>query len=245
MEHETSVEITRLRSYGRRRGRPLRNNQQHAFSDVLPRITVVPPQNPEKSRLTQAELDGQFPSTPSEIWLEIGFGGGEHMIAQCSHHADNNQSIGYIGCEPYVNGAAKAADAVHRLGLEYVRLWPDDARQLLDMLPDNCLSRVYILFADPWPKAKHNKRRLINTELFEDLARVMKLGGDLRIATDDPSYQVWILQHILDAKDFCWQVQTPKDWINPWPDHSQTRYEAKALKARRIPQYYRLTRNSQ
>lgn len=242
MESEPFLESTRLRSYGRRRGRPLRHNQQQAFSEVLPKITMIPPQNPEHPRLTQGELEGQFPSPPSEIWLEIGFGGGEHMIAQCRRHGENNQKIGYIGCEPYVNGAAKAADAMHKLGLDTVRLWPEDARPLLDMLPDACLSRVYILFADPWPKAKHNKRRLINTELFTALARVMKPSSSLRIATDDPSYQIWILQHILHATDFCWQVETPDDWIKPWPDHETTRYEAKALKAGRIPQYYHLTR---
>lgn len=202
-----------IQTFGRRRGRRLRPNQQALLQDLLPRLKI-------------AETEGQL--NPRELFgpgirdyrLEVGFGGGEHLADQAAHHPE----VGFIGCEPYLNGIVALLRKVKASKLPNVRVWPADARGLLPRLPDHCLSRVYVLFPDPWPKARHHKRRLISPPFLDALARVMMPGGELRVASDDPDYIVWILERLTGHPEFRWLARRPADWRRPPPDQIATRY---------------------
>jgi tRNA (guanine-N7-)-methyltransferase len=209
-----------LRSYGRRRGRKLSPRQQGLLAHVLPRLALdlgsPPPANP-------ASL---FTDSVREVWLEIGFGGGEHLIWQAEHHAD----VGIIGCEPFVDGVVKVLSAIDERGIGNVRLWMEDARTLLRWLPDGSIGRVFVLFPDPWPKKRHGKRRLIAPATLSLLARVMRAGAELRIATDSGDYLRTILLAIAAEPAFAWQAAGPGDWRQRGPDWPATRYEQKAAR---------------
>src|SRR5258708_7141878 len=218
-----------IQSYGRRRGRPLRSGRASLIAELLPKLAIPTPQ-------LGAVIDPKtlFATRPDAVWLEIGFGGGEHLAAQAEAH----RRIGFIGAEPYVNGIGGLLARARDAGLDNLRLWPDDIRILLPALRSASLERVFILFSDPWPKARHHKRRLIAPPLLADLARVMSSGAELRIATDDPDYQVWIGEHLAAAAAFegaAARPDPPADWL-------PTRYEAKALSAGRLPLYWRYRR---
>jgi tRNA (guanine-N7-)-methyltransferase len=161
----------------------------------------------------------------SEVWLEIGFGGGEHMAAQAALRPD----VLVLGAEPFLNGVASALRHVDEAGLDNVRLREGDARQLLLDLPDGCLTRVFILFPDPWPKTRHHKRRLIQTDVIAELARTLKPGGRLRFATDWADYADWTLAKLTKSPDFKWLAERADDWRKPPTDHVTTRYEQKRL----------------
>src|SRR5215212_10140989 len=166
------------RIYGRRRGRPLRPGQLHLQETLLPRIAVTPP---ETGMLDPASL---FEERPEAVWLEIGFGAGEHLAAQAEAHPE----IGFIGCEVFENGVARLVAEVARRDLANIRVFPDDARELLDALAPDSLGLVFILFPDPWPKTRHHKRRLVSTATLDRLAVLMRKGAELRLATDDCGY---------------------------------------------------------
>jgi tRNA (guanine-N7-)-methyltransferase len=172
------------------------------------------------------------------VWLEIGFGGGEHLIQA----AADNPNIGFIGCEPFVNGMAKALAAIEAQGLANLRLHPDDAAGLLDWLPDASLSRVFLLFPDPWPKRRQRKRRFISDESLAALTRVMRSGAELRFATDIDDYAGWTLARIRRSPDFVWSAAQSADWALPWQGWRETRYEAKAKNAGRRPVYLTFNR---
>lgn len=159
------------------------------------------------------------------MWLEIGFGGGEHMIGQAARHPD----IGFIGCEPFIEGMAKALGQIEDHGLTNIRLHMDDVRPIVSGLAANTLDRVYILFPDPWPKKRQQKRRLIQPDFLSDLARVLKSGGQLRFATDVKSYADEALAHFINHPAFEWQASAADDWRKPPQDHLTTRYESKKL----------------
>ena len=159
------------------------------------------------------------------LWLEIGFGGGEHLAYQ----AERNPGVGIIGCEPYLNGIGEPLKQIETRKLKNIRLHGDDARPLIDALPDASLDRVFILYPDPWPKTRHHKRRIISTEFLTSLARVMKPGAELRLATDHADYATWMLERLLAHPDFKWTAKSCDDWLKPWPDYTPTRYEQKAL----------------
>jgi tRNA (guanine-N7-)-methyltransferase len=181
---------------------------------------------------------GLFPFAPREIWLEIGFGGGEHLLAQAGAHRD----IGFIGCEPFVNGVAKALAGIEEAGLDNIRLRAGDAGALVERLPDACLARVAILYPDPWPKRRHNKRRLVSDATIAALARVMRAGAELRFATDIDDYAGWALRRLLASPDFVWRAREADDWRRPWADWPGTRYEAKAKREGRPPVYLTFSR---
>jgi tRNA (guanine-N7-)-methyltransferase len=204
-----------LRSFGRLKSRPIKPRQAALMDSLLPSIRV--PQQPF------APL-GLMPEA-AEVWLEIGFGGGEHMAAQAARRPD----VLVIGAEPFLNGVASALRHIDEAGLSNVRLQDGDARELLAHLPDACVARVFILFPDPWPKARHNKRRLIQPEVVAELARVLKPGGRLRFATDWADYADWTLERILASPDFRWPAERADDWRVPPADHVTTRYEEKKL----------------
>lgn len=170
-----------------------------------------------------------------ELWLEIGFGGAEHLIWQARHSPD----VGIIGCEPFDEGVVKAVTGIAEHGLSNVRLHADDARAVLRYLPDCSLSRVFILFPDPWPKKKHQKRRLFSPALLRLLARVMRPGAELRFGTDIGDYARTGLLALLGSRDFVWPAQSATDWRVRPDDWPETRYEAKAVREGRKRYYFR------
>lgn len=206
------------------------------MEQVLPRLRV-----PEAAFTAP---DRAFTREPKEIWFEVGFGGGEHARAL----AEANPQVGLIACEVFENGICSMLSAlVPDDGTEAIpplpdnlRLWPEDARHLLSRLPDAALSRLYLMFPDPWPKARHAKRRFVHPANVELAARVIRPGGLWRIATDDPTYQAWTAE-VLAAQDV-FDVPPPAlERPAGWPP---TRYEAKAIKAGRQPMYWSLTRRA-
>ena len=173
-----------------------------------------------------------------EVWLEVGFGAGEHLLA----HAAANRDVGLIGCEPYVSGVARMARGLLDAGLDNVRIWRDDARLLIDRLAERSLARVFVLFPDPWPKTRHHKRRFISAPVLERLAAVMRDDAELRVATDDGDYLVWILAHLAASESFAWTAREPSDWRRRPPGWPATRYERKALEQGRCCTYLRYRR---
>lgn len=204
-----------LRSYGRIKSRPIKPRQAGLMDSLLPRLTMA--EGPLDPRALAPDA--------GEVWLEIGFGGGEHMAAQAARRPD----VLLLGAEPFLNGIASALRHIDEQGLANVRLKPGDARELLAQLPDASLDRVFILFPDPWPKARHKKRRLIQADTVAELARVLKLGGRLRFATDWADYAAWTLQRLIAAPAFRWTAERADDWRRPPADHITTRYEQKRL----------------
>jgi tRNA (guanine-N7-)-methyltransferase len=220
------------RLYGRRRGRPLRPGRQLLQQELLPRLAIA---LPETGPLDPASL---FPTAPAAIWLEIGFGGGEHLAEQAERHPE----IGFIGSEVFENGIARLVAEIARRGLGNVRLFADDARLLLDRLAPASLGRVFILFPDPWPKMRHHKRRLVAPATLDRLAILMPPGAELRLATDDPGYLGWMLAHVTAHPAFAWLARRPADWRERPADWPVTRYEEKARAAGRAPVFLRFRR---
>jgi tRNA (guanine-N7-)-methyltransferase len=221
--------------YGRRKGRRLRPGQARLVAEYLPQIEITEP--PEPGFLNPCAL---FPPGLDDIWLEIGFGAGEHLLAQ----ADSNPRVGFIGCEPFFNGVVQLLGGIHERGITNIRIYRDDARLLLARLPDSGVARAFVLFPDPWPKTRHHKRRMISKPVLDELARILKPGAELRIATDDPGYLDWILQRVIGHGGFDWLARRPVDWREKPDDWPDSRYEAKALQAGRPCAYLRFVSRS-
>ncbi|MEM7527627.1 MAG: tRNA (guanosine(46)-N7)-methyltransferase TrmB [Pseudomonadota bacterium] len=218
--------------YGRRHGKKLRDGQKRLLDTRL--AALAPPgvgweENPDRAPLDPAAL---FPGARA-LWLEIGFGGGEHMIAQAAANPD----IGIIGCEPFVNGVAMLLSAIERAGVGNLRVHAGDARDLMDVLPEASVDRAFLLYPDPWPKKRHWKRRFINPDQLDQLARVLRPGAHFRVATDIEDYVRHTLEQMQRDPHFTWCAEGPTDWRTPWPDWPGTRYEAKALREGRRPHY--------
>lgn len=213
--------------FGRRKGHPLTETRAALFDTVLPRLAF--PLDDERI----ADPKSLFLDPVDAVRVEIGFGGGEHLI----HEAKARPRDGFIGCEPFLNGMAKALAAVQAAGLANVRLHFGDAVEVLDRLPDASVARVDLLYPDPWPKKRHWKRRFVATDRVARVARVLAPGGTFRVASDIPSYIDWTLLHLIDDPAFRWTARTADDWRRPYPGWPGTRYEAKALKAGRTPAY--------
>lgn len=211
-----------LRSYGRTRARALKPRQAALLERLLPRLAV-----PTEGEI---ELDALFAAprwrgAESAVVLEIGFGGGEHLVAQAAAHPDAR----FVGVEPFLNGVASCLRHIEESGVGNVRLLCGDARDAIARLPGASLDLVYVLFPDPWPKKRHWKRRLVQPDFRDALARVMKPGAELRFATDWAHYAEWTLWQFTRDKRFCWTAERADDWRAPWPGHATTRYEAKRL----------------
>ena len=215
--------------YGRRKGKRLRQHQGDLLATVLPKLRV-----PD---LAPVDLGTALPAARSFV-LEIGFGGGEHLAAQ----ARRSPEVGFIGCEPFVNGIAKLLVAIEAEALANVRIWDRDAAELLQILPDASLDRVYILYPDPWPKRRQRKRRFVSRANLSALARVMRSGGELRFATDIDDYAGWALARVFATPHFRWAAHRPDDWRVPWEGWASTRYETKALREGRRPSYLTFVR---
>ena len=202
-----------LRTFGRTKGRPLSARQQGLVDALLPRISV-----PESGPVG---LDPRF----GQHILEIGFGGGEHLVAQAKRHP----GTGFIGIEPFVNGLAKALTGIEENALENVRLHLGDARDVIPRLPDASLDRIYLLFPDPWPKTRHAKRRFVQDETAAEFVRLLKPGGLLRVATDVMAYADHALEVLRRQDRLRWLAERADDWRQPPADHITTRYETKRL----------------
>lgn len=214
--------------YGRRLGRPLSPHQTELIETLLPKIAV--PEGP-------LDLQELFPSCGA-FGFEVGFGGGEHVVAQALAHPDT----GFIACEPFVNGVAKLLMAIEAEGLANVRVHMGDARDVLVRVPDRSLSKAFVLFPDPWPKLRHYKRRFIQLQTLDQLARVLKPGGEFRVATDHADYRIWALQHLIADSRFRWAAERASDWRVRPADWPATRYEQKAVAAGRACIYLRFIR---
>ncbi|MGZ3310002.1 MAG: tRNA (guanosine(46)-N7)-methyltransferase TrmB [Xanthobacteraceae bacterium] len=212
--------------FGRRKGHPLRPRQAALFETLLPRLaldlTATPP--------APASL---FPNPVDDVRLEIGFGGGEHLIAEARMHP----RTGFIGAEPFVNGMAKALAAIAAENLSNIRLHHGDATELLAWLPPASLARVDLIYPDPWPKRRHWKRRFVQDQSVAAIARILRPGGEFRFASDIPDYAAWTLKHLVQSRDFVWVAERADDWRHAWPGFSGTRYEAKAKREGRVPCY--------
>ena len=218
--------------YGRRRGKKLRAGQESLLDSLLPKLLITVP--PEPQKIDPASL---FGASREDIWLEVGFGAGEHLVWQAEHHPD----VGLLGCEPFINGVAKCLAHIERTGVSNIRLFTDDARLVMAALPDRSLSRAFILFPDPWPKTRHHKRRFVERGNLDVLARLLKPGAELRLATDDPSYLPWMVEHACAHPDFEWLAGRPSDWRERPDDWPPTRYEQKMLAGHK-PVFLRLRR---
>ena len=216
--------------YGRRRGKHLRESQEAYLEEDLAALSPGPvgwDVNPGRRALDLPALFGG-----REVWLEVGFGGGEHMVHQASLHP----SAGIIGCEPYINGVAMLLGKIRRAGVDNLRVHPGDARDLFDVLPDASIARAFLLYPDPWPKKRHHRRRFVTPEHLAPLARVLKPGAEFRVAPDIPDYVRQTLEEVPRA-GFDWLAEGPGDWRRPWGDWISTRYEQKALREGRVPHY--------
>ena len=181
---------------------------------------------------TGAALDpaGLFPREMRAFWLEIGFGAGEHLAWQGARHPD----IGLIGCEPFVNGVSSLLKRIDEGGLDNIRIHPDDARPLIESLPEASIARCFLLFPDPWPKARHHRRRFVRLETLDSLARILTDGAEFRIASDDSGLVDWMLYQLRRHPAFRWSATRAQDWRTRPEDWPPTRYEAKALHGRPV-----------
>lgn len=215
------------RLYGRQRGRPLSGRQRRLLDALLPRLAI------DLARPPPAPPTRMFAPPVDDLWLEIGFGAGEHLVWQ----AERQARVGLIGCEPFLNGVAQLLGKIEDAGLANVRVHAGDAREVLDWLPEASLGRVFALFPDPWPKTRHHKRRLIAPDTLARLARLMRPGAELRIGTDIGAYARASLLAERATPAFAWQAECARDWRRRPPDWPPTRYEAKAVAEGRRPIY--------
>ena len=214
--------------FGRRKGHALRPRQTALFDTLLPRLAL------DTDVQAPADLRTLFPAEVEEVRLEIGFGGGEHLLAQAAAHP----RIGFIGSDAFVNAVAKALAGVEERQLANVRLHFGDAAHLIDWLPPGGLARLDLLYPDPWPKKRHWKRRFVQDASLSRIARLLRPGGEFRFATDIADYAAWTLERVQRSSDFVWTAEKADDWRKPWPGFGGTRYEAKAMREGRTPAYF-------
>ena len=222
--------------YGRRKGQTLSPRKKRLLKEILPGVSLSV--SNVKSRALDPRTLFDFPV--QSVWLEIGFGKGEHLAMQ----AGANPGIGFIGCEPFINGVAGLVTKIHENGLKNVRIYADDVRDILSLLKDASLGRVFLLHPDPWPKKRHAKRRFVNKANLEALARVMAPGAVLRIGTDHPAYMAWIMVRMQHRLDFEWTAERAADWRSPPEDWPETRYAAKAKAGDQPCAYFTYLRSS-
>jgi tRNA (guanine-N7-)-methyltransferase len=218
--------------FGRRIGKPLRATQAARFETLFPKLKL------DLSAPAPKDLHTLFAANVNAMRVEIGFGGGEHLLGEAEKYPDT----GFIGVEPFLNGMAKALAGIEERGLENVRLYDNDAAFVLDWLPEASIARVDLLYPDPWPKKRQLKRRFVSADNLARIARVLKPGGEFRFASDIASYVEWTLAHIRHQPALEWTAARANDWRQAWADWPGTRYEAKALKEKRNPAYLQFRR---
>lgn len=223
--------------YGRRHGKALRPRRRELLEtrlDALAPPGVAWADNPDRRPVDPAA----FVPGARDLWIEVGFGAGEHLVAT----AAANRDVAIVGCEPFVNGVAALLAHIERERVENVRIHAGDARDLLDVLPEASVGRAYVLYPDPWPKRRHWRRRFVNPETLVPLARALRPGAELRVATDIDDYVRHTLERVAERPEFDWMAERPEDWREPWKGWPGTRYEAKALREGRRPTYLRFRR---
>ena len=218
---------TSPRFYGRRKGRPLRRGMQALLTDMLPDLRF-------DATRPLAKQFGQSISQQADLALEIGFGGGEHLAGL----AQANPAVNFIGAEPFVNGVASLIRHIQKSQLSNIRIWDDDVRLILPALPVAGLSQVFIMFPDPWPKKRHAARRILQPEMMNVLAQLIRPSGQLVLASDDPTAKGWLLQTAMSHSQFCWTARRPANWRQRPPHLPATRYMTKAEKAFRRPSWF-------
>lgn len=230
-ETKTTFRDPERRFFGRRKGKNLSSRKQGLMDTLLPRISVRLPQGDDL--LNPHTL---FDTPKRALWLEIGFGKGEHLAWQ----ARANPDVGLLGCEPYLNGIAGLLTHIEEGGIENIRVYGDDARHVIWKLPTASVERVFLLHPDPWPKARHARRRFVGPKNLDDIARILVDGGEFRVGTDHPIYREWTVLQMSERTDFAWLNPDPEQWHERPGDWPETRYEAKALEGRAT--YFRFRR---
>lgn len=218
--------------FGRRKGHKLRPHHASLIEDLLPRLAL------DISAPAPATLTALFPAGTSAVRLEIGFGGGEHLLAE----AIAFPTTGFIGCEPYVNGMAKILAQIEARNLTNIRLFAGDAGELLAWVPPQSLARIDLIHPDPWPKRRHWKRRFVQDTTIAAMARALTPQGEFRFVCDIDDYTSWTLWHMQNSSDFTWLAEHADDWRAPWPGYTMTRYGAKATREGRKASYLRFQR---
>ncbi len=227
------TEARPLRSYGRRKAKPLSARKERLIGELLPRLRL------KLSAPPPSLLTTLFAAQVDDVWLEIGFGSGEHLLWQAETHKD----VGFIGCEPFVNGMGSLLGAIEDRDIETIRVHDGDAREVLAWLPDRSIGRVFLLFPDPWPKKRQLKRRLLSADVLGELARVLRPGGEFRFASDNGDYAAQVLLLARQSGAFNWTAERATDWRERVPDWPETRYERKALGDGRESTYLRFIRS--
>lgn len=222
------------RLFGRRAGRPLTARRRRLIDELLPAVALELPAH------GTIDPSAEFATPPDEVWLEVGFGKGEHL----AHQAAGHPAVGLIGCEPYLGGVASLLAAIEDRGLANVRVFAGDARLLLDRLAESSLDRAFVLFPDPWPKTRHRKRRFLDRAALDGLARALVDGGRLRFATDDADYLADTLALVLARPDFLWPAEAAAAWHRPADLGPRSRCEAKALREGRRPVHLEFVRHA-
>jgi tRNA (guanine-N7-)-methyltransferase len=220
--------------FGRRKGHKLRLHQADLIENLLPHLAL------DIGGAAPASLTGLFEAPIGEVRLEIGFGGGEHLIAEAMAFPDT----GFIGCEPYVNGMAKILTRIETHNIGNIRLYAGDAAELLAWAPPQSIARLDLIHPDPWPKRRHWKRRFVQDATVAAMARIIKPGGEFRFVSDIDDYCAWTLAHLLRSPDFSWTAERASDWRQPWPGYTMTRYGRKAEREGRVAAYLRFRRTS-
>ena len=204
--------------FGRRKGHRLRSHQAGLIETLLPTLAL------DIRAPAPASLAALFGPHIDSVRLEIGFGGGEHLVAEAKAHP----RTGFIGCEPYVNGMAKILSQIEAHGIDNIRLFAGDAAELIAWTPDASVARIDLIHPDPWPKRRHWKRRFVQDATIAAMARILMRGGEFRFVSDIDDYCAWTLSHLLHAKEFAWTAERADDWRLPWANYTRTRYGAKA-----------------
>lgn len=218
--------------FGRRKGHKLRPHQSDLIAHLLPRLSFDP------DRITPSGPAALFNPPVDGVRIEIGFGGGEHLVAEALAFP----RTGFIGCEPYLNGMAKILTRINAHDIGNIRLFAGDASELLAGLPRASLARIDLIHPDPWPKRRHWKRRFVQDETIAAMARVLRPEGEFRFVSDIDDYCTWTLSHVARSADFLWLAERADDWRNPWPGYTMTRYGRKATREGRIATYLRFRR---
>ena len=218
--------------FGRRKGHKLRPHQTGLVAHLLPHLSLDP------GEFSLSDPAALFGLPVEEVRIEIGFGGGEHLVAEALAFP----CTGFIGCEPYVNGMAKILTQIEAHNIGNIRLLAGDASDLLTCLPEGSLSRIDLIHPDPWPKRRHWKRRFVQDSTIAEMARVLRPGGEFRFVSDIADYCAWTLSHLARSHDFLWLAERAADWHNPWPEYTMTRYGRKAEREGRRAAYLRFRR---
>jgi tRNA (guanine-N7-)-methyltransferase len=213
--------------FGRRKGHRLRSHQTDLMEGLLPRLTV------DIAGPCPADLRSLFDPAVANVRLEIGFGGGEHLVAEALAFP----GTGFIGCEPYINGMAKILSQIEAHGIANIRLVAGDAAELLDWAPPRTFDRIDLIHPDPWPKRRHWKRRFVQDATLAAMARALRPSGEFRFVCDIEDYVAWTLAHLMRSADFVWTAEQASDWGEPWPNYTMTRYGRKATREGRKAAY--------